>query len=192
MKDFASRHKRSLTKQQTNTRLIPLWLWIVSIISFAFMATWYFKSQHIKVEHHRLVVARAKINKKIQSIKKLKSQAQVKKPDYDFYTLLPKMDVVVNKIEKKTIPHTVEKPDKDYIYYLQVASFQRRVDANRMRANLILYGYNVNIKQVVARGKRWNRVYMGPYVNKNAAERVQERLLEMEIDSLLVKKNKHA
>ena len=66
------------------------------------------------------------------------------------------------------------------MYLLQLASFPRQADAQKMRKSLMMKGFNVSVTQVTQQGNRWYRVVVGPFASKTDAERVQGSLARSE------------
>ena len=58
-------------------------------------------------------------------------------------------------------------------YLVQVAAFKARQDAEKMKASLILKGFNVNIATVTQQHGNWYRVIIGPFSTRALAEKAQ-------------------
>ncbi|MDH4019497.1 MAG: SPOR domain-containing protein [Xanthomonadales bacterium] len=118
-----------------------------------------------------------------------------KKPRYDFFTVLPEMEVVVPEQElsrkaDKVDPvgsTTVEKP-QDY-YILQAGSFRSATDAEQMKARLALLGSTASVQKVTVNGQAWHRVRIGPFQGARAADDMRRLLSENKIDTLVMKAN---
>lgn len=65
---------------------------------------------------------------------------------------------------------------KDY-YLVQVASFNRRADAEQLKASLVLRGFDVLINTTQKGQVTWFRVILGPYSNRGLAERAQQEIV---------------
>lgn len=66
-------------------------------------------------------------------------------------------------------------------YLVQVASFKARQDAEHMKGNLILKGFNVNVVPINHASKgNWFRVMVGPYSNRALAQKAQMDLARRE------------
>lgn len=66
-------------------------------------------------------------------------------------------------------------------YLIQVASFKARPDAEHMKGMLILKGFDVNVVPVVTPAQgNWFRVIVGPYPNRDQAQRAQASLAKNE------------
>jgi len=114
---------------------------------------------------------------------KVVKKAQVKpKKQYDFYKLLPKMEVDVSSQtdEKKSHADSLQ-----LRYNLQVASFKNPKDADELKARLVLLGFDVELQTLMQNEQEWTRIMMGPYTSKRAAEADQHRLRKEKITSLL-------
>jgi LPXTG-motif cell wall-anchored protein len=99
-------------------------------------------------------------------------------PQFDFYTMLPDMQVEeAESIAKASlILHS---------YILQAGAFKHYADADKVRAKLILQGYNAQIKPVEVKGITWQRITLGPFKTLTEAQQVQDKLAKQGMKSLL-------
>jgi len=105
--------------------------------------------------------------------------AALPKPKFEFYTLLTQEkakppEAVQPKVARVPSPAVVVgvgKPKNQYV--LQLASFQRREDAEHMLAGLVMRGFEASIRTTTQQGAAWHRVVMGPFVSRLQAEKVQ-------------------
>lgn len=117
--------------------------------------------------------------------KKATTQSAVAKPHFDFYTILPNQ-----KVENPTKDESLQtQPQEEYI--LQVASVKDFQDADRLRAQLLLLGYEVFINKSLSGKIAWHRVNVGPYKTLKDAEKKQDDLRNNQINSLLLKRSKN-
>lgn len=65
-------------------------------------------------------------------------------------------------------------------YLVQVASFKYRKDAEHLKGNLILKGYDVQVVPVSQARGNWFRVVIGPYANRTMAQQAQGTLAKNE------------
>lgn len=120
---------------------------------------------------------------------------------FEFYRILPEMEVVVPEEEERALtarppqqpatraPAPAPAASKDR-YLLQVASFQRHADADRLKAQLALLGLEASIQTVEIRGgQTWHRVRVGPFTDRNEIATVRERLQANGIEAVLLKLN---
>ncbi|MEE4248952.1 MAG: SPOR domain-containing protein [Alcanivoracaceae bacterium] len=129
-------------------------------------------------------------------------------PRFDFYAVLPKMEVIIPKGEDEPQPsrrNPETQPDagsasdnstRDSVavvsrqeqYLLQAGSFRRSDDADRRRGELILHGLSARIQPVsMGNGDTWYRVMVGPFDNANAAHRAQDKLASAGIETLAIR-----
>ena len=58
-------------------------------------------------------------------------------------------------------------------YVLQLASFHRREDAERLKALLIMHGIDVQIHAILQQNVSWYRVVAGPFTSREEALQMQ-------------------
>lgn len=114
------------------------------------------------------------------------------RPRFDFFTLLPKMEVVVP--EEELEPETPERADRPQPraagvrYLLQVGSFRNPGDADRLKARLALLGLEAQVVEArSAKGGVWHRVRTGPYATTQALKRARARLASNGFQSLVIR-----
>ena len=117
-----------------------------------------------------------------------------KKSRYDFFTVLPEMEVVVPEQElaeqsqpQDATPATPSTPADSTSYLLQVGSFRENSDAEQMKARLALLGITARIQMVTVNGAKWHRVRVGPVTGARQAEEMRSQLTNNGIDSLVMK-----
>lgn len=132
------------------------------------------------------------------------TQKQEKKtavePKFDFYTLLPEMEVVVEEKNHKPKQPVVMSPSEqtpsfqkkpqtaEANFMLQVGSFKKMADADAFRARLALLGIESKVQTVTIDNKEtWHRVQIGPVAGRDQADKMQKQLRENGFDSLLMK-----
>jgi cell division protein FtsN len=106
---------------------------------------------------------------------------------YDFYNILPEMEVKVPEASAEAGDGGAE-PVADGVYVLQVASFQRFEDADRTKASLALEGITATIEQVQIDGKNtWYRVRVGPIADPAQLQSTRERLRSAYPNAMLLR-----
>lgn len=79
---------------------------------------------------------------------------------------------------------TNTKPQNDKLdkesYIIQVGSFKTQDEAERMKVKLIMKGFAVRIVPLTEPRGSWFRVVIGPYPNRNEAQRVQTNFAKNE------------
>ena len=112
------------------------------------------------------------------------------KSQYDFFTVLPEMEVVVPEQElsanKKAEAASTVTNDADN-YILQVGSFRSSGDAEQMKARLALQGFTTQVQSVRVNDETWHRVRIGPVAGARKADEMRKQLSQAGIDSLVMK-----
>jgi len=118
-----------------------------------------------------------------------KPASEAPKTRFEFYTILPEMEVPV---QEEALPRRATKPTKapqeKGTYLLQVASFRSHQEADRLKASLALLGMEADIQTVSIDGKvTWHRVRMGPFSSFSRANEVRQRLRAHDLDAMVLK-----
>lgn len=135
-------------------------------------------------------------------------EAGTSKPRFDFYTILPEREVKVPEWEATPPPEPSSPPESKSpseserppaavppsgpkasgSYMIQVGSFQRYQDADRVKARLALAGVSAGIQRVVINGSDvWYRVRVGPFNDLKSLQGARQRLTEGRFNYMLVK-----
>lgn len=112
--------------------------------------------------------------------------AEVEKPRFDFYTLLPELEVIIPESEIKEEQARIA-PKDDINYTLQVGSFRSFDDADSLKAQLAFLGIESAIQKVSSGGEKWFRVRVGPFTNARDMNKVRNRLHANDYNPMLVK-----
>lgn len=120
----------------------------------------------------------------VEPAKKVESMKTVEPPkDLKSTTkVLPVPGSLASKIE--TAPNVVNLSK----YVLQVGSFKSRVEAERMRASLVIKGFDVMISSVNQQNQNWFRVMVGPVVSLKEAEVLKSNLASRERINGMIRK----
>ncbi len=111
------------------------------------------------------------------------------RPRFEFYTILPEKEVTVPEHEiappsegRKTAPSSGAS------YVLQVGSFRKLSEADRLRASLALIGLEADIQTVTVNGgETWHRVRLGPFRDLDALNATRTRLREHDMEAMVLK-----
>lgn len=122
------------------------------------------------------------------------------KTRFDFYTMLPKQ----SNTKAESSNHSLPKPPPSYKtartldlknqnspinqYHIQVGSFRDVNDANKLKAKLILTGYDVNVDSVKVNQQKWFRVNIGPFATEQTALKQQKVLEQQKFRGTLILK----
>lgn len=71
-------------------------------------------------------------------------------------------------------------------FFLQAGSFRKREDADKVRAQLILLGQNVQVESGKVREETWFRVLVGPYASREELAAAQKQLAASGYSNLLL------
>jgi cell division protein FtsN len=97
---------------------------------------------------------------------------------YDFFTVLPEIEVVVPRQEFEERARERTEPEDAGSYVLQVGSFRSSSDAESLRAELTLLGLQAQVQAVTVNEVTWHRVRVGPFDNAREANSARRRLLD--------------
>jgi cell division protein FtsN len=128
------------------------------------------------------------------------------RPQFEFYTILPEMEVVIPDEEiappkepEVAPPATPSAPPArpaapaqqattPGAYVLQMGSFRKFADADRMKARLALIGIEAQVQKVsINNQETYHRVRSGPYHNQAELNRVRQLTREHNISTLVIK-----
>ncbi|ORU90689.1 MAG: sporulation-like protein [Cycloclasticus sp. symbiont of Poecilosclerida sp. M] len=112
------------------------------------------------------------------------------KPRFDFYTILPEMEVVIpeNEINERRRQEGTG-TGKIGPFMIQIGSFQKLADADSLKARLALLGVESHIEVVERQGTTWHRVKSGPFANFSGVDKTQNILHRNQINSIVLKVN---
>lgn len=207
-RDFA--HK----PRQPEGSHIPRWVWVfTSVVAVGFIAFLYFLS-HVPEESGGAEAVREQfslamkeseqdkptqpvVTEEHETIEDIKEKADTYKKAFEFYKLLKNDEVPIDLPEngESITPETgttstqVTAPTvpeaKSWI--IQVASFSKVEDADRLRAELILNGLpETEIVTVEVAGKgTYHRVMVGPYSHRPSLNKAQDILAELNYQPLV-------
>ena len=127
-------------------------------------------------------------------------KGEEKSSRYDFFTVLPEMEVVVpeqelrrqkEQQEQATAPQVADSQAQEASgeerYVLQAGSFRSQQDAEQMKAQLALLGMSTRVQTVTVNGTTWHRVLVGPVTGATRADEVRRQLSANGIESMVTK-----
>ena len=111
------------------------------------------------------------------------------KPKFDFYTILPELEVAIPEQELiDTQSSTTSSPKIKQQYMLQAGSFKKFEEADKLKARLVLQGIEANIQKVkINANDTWHRVRIGPLNSVGQLNKTRRRLRSLGIASIVVK-----
>jgi cell division protein FtsN len=197
-RDFAHKPK------QVETSRIPKWVWLfTTIVAISFVAFLYFLAK-VPPEEGGAEAVREQLNialkeskpaekpapaPKNEQVEDIKEKAETLKQAFEFYQLLQDDEVPSiapqespNDTNTTTAPSTAVKPSnapaKANSWIIQVASFSKVADADRLRAELILNGLpssSIDTVNITDKGT-YHRVMVGPFDKRSELNKAQDRL----------------
>jgi cell division protein FtsN len=194
-RDYAKRPK----KRKKAKKPISGWAWLVTglLIGLVLAAVAYLK----------LIVSSDEGERGPSIFVSSKEEKKPSKPKFDFYTLLPEMEVEVPESRSssssstpppaakptpktttaKTTTPEASKTIEQAKYRLQLASFKQFDEADSMKARLALEGIFVEIQTVTLdSGQTWYRVRTTQFEDRNEALTLQKNLQKQAINSMLL------
>jgi cell division protein FtsN len=119
-----------------------------------------------------------------------------KAPQFDFYKILPELEVVVPGLEVKARQQDRQQPKppqptpelvEGEQFILQAGSFRQYEQADKLKASLALLGVEAEIQKVTVDNDTWHRVRIGPYTDRNQLNVVRKRLEDNDINAITLK-----
>ncbi|WP_455365371.1 SPOR domain-containing protein [Kaarinaea lacus] len=180
------------------TRPMPLWMWLFAAVAIsAFVGLIYYLDQYERAkaiaQHVDGKQAKTTLPKDAQE-----DPAGENKSRFDFYKLLPKLSVDVDKPESQnnsaqkstTSPSDLQTEPAAplFSYILQAGSFKDFHEADRLKANLALMGIQANIEKVTLnQSEVWHRVRIGPIASEREMNKIRSRLRSENIEPIMLK-----
>ncbi|HHH44741.1 MAG TPA: SPOR domain-containing protein [Gammaproteobacteria bacterium] len=170
----------------------PPWLWAAAgLVVGLFVAFLVF----LKVSHDQTFSEQAALELPAEPVaparpRTHKAPAPPPKPRFDFYNLLPEMEVIVPEetIQGTPTREGVKRVEKPGTYLLQAGSFRSRKQADQLRAKLALLGMETRIQTVSVNHKQsWHRVRVGPFNNLRDLNQARSLLKKNGIDAILIR-----
>jgi cell division protein FtsN len=179
-------------KQRRRTRKQPTpgWVWLLTGLTLGLGVALFVHLQHTTgVAPAEPAVTRA-VKPASQQAEETAELEPVPESGFDFYTMLPGLEVVVPEEDVRPRGAGSAAPTPQLApgrYWIQAGSFRRYQDADRRKAELALLGLNSSIQAVTLDGQTWHRVRIGPLPDAAQAEQTRRRLTESGIGALAVR-----
>lgn len=110
------------------------------------------------------------------------------KPKFDFYTILPELEVAIPEQELINTNKSQPTNTVSQKYMLQAGSFKKFEEADKLKARLALEGIVANIQKVkINATDTWHRVRIGPLSNLKSLNQTRRRLRNLGIASIVVR-----
>jgi len=189
--DYRHRPKR---RYKRKTATSPPWIWtLVGLIAGLFVAFLVFLQMRPQPMIGSQTIAPEKpaepAGRKIHKVREKPIPAPPK-PRFDFYNLLPEMEVIVPEQELSGTPmhEGVKRVEKPGTYLLQAGSFRSQQQADQLRAKLALLGLETSLQTVSINSKQtWHRVRVGPFDNLTDLNEARSLLKKNGVDAILIR-----
>jgi len=184
----ASRKARKKTSSRP-ARSVPGWVWLLAGLAIGLSIAFFSSMKDRAKQALPVINATPPVPPKQDRAAGAAAKPGDKKPTkprFDFYTILPEMEVIVPDSRNKTGQSTAaEKPGT---YFLQVGSFRSFSEADNLKAQLALLGVESKIDAVnVNNTDTWHRVRVGPYQDLRELNKIRTRLLNNNMSAILLR-----
>lgn len=168
------------------TRHVPGWVWLLAGLGIG-LSIALFTAMKDRAKHPAPPTANAATLPAQAKTGVAKSDDKKSpKPKFDFYTILPEMEVIVP--DSRTKGGKGGANDKPGTYILQVGSFRSFGEADNLKAQLALLGVESKIELVTGNsGEPWHRVRVGPTQDLRELNKIRTRLINNNISAILLR-----
>ena len=182
---------RNKNGKNATVHLRPVMPFITGLVIGLFVAFIVYLKEHqsgILIDQSPELVVQ-NINNPIVPDTEIIEKTEIPEPQFDFYQILPNMEVNVSEWEaeeEKQSDHITA--DDASVYILQVGSFEQYDAADEVKARLALLGVSADIQRVVINGRDIrHRVRIGPYKDPEKLQEARDRLLANNMDFMVLK-----
>jgi cell division protein FtsN len=169
-------------------RQIPAWMWLLAglVIGLAMAGVVFYKGWAPKLRDQQPSALPAATQAAPAIVES--------KPKYDFYSVLPEMEVVVPEDEIKSsaaqaAPLPAEASANPQRFVLQAGSFRSNADADALKARLALIGLRAQVTPVSINGADWFRVRVGPFSDLRELDGARQTLQTNGISAIPLRDN---
>ncbi|MDH5409671.1 MAG: SPOR domain-containing protein [Gammaproteobacteria bacterium] len=194
-RDYA---KNSKNKE---SNAIPGWAWMLGGLTIGlFVAGLVYLNENTPRSKQELLTKAVKrtIKDAQQVVEDKKNGKEPKRPHFDFYTILPELEVAIPDqelaVKKKPIKTTTPSASSPVAtgsndsFTLQAGSFRKLDQADKLKARLALQGVIANIQTVTINdGDTWHRVRIGPTADLAQLNQTRKRLSNIGVATIVVK-----
>jgi cell division protein FtsN len=211
-RDYKSRSRRSRDEHESEGPSPLVWLFVGILIGLIISGIFYLRGQHsTPVTINKPAPTTKHIPKKVEEDKGIQpdqkqtpTNSQNLQTQFDFYNVLPNksQNSPAPTVSPTTTSPTTVSPGPAQTsssaatstskattgsYAVQIATMSKSSDADQLKAQLLLLGFDVNVTPVTKNGQTLERVWIGPFTNKNDAVGTQKQLQQNQITSKLLK-----
>ncbi len=195
-------HDYAKTPRPKHPNSIPGWAWLLAGLAIGLFVALLVYINDFTASSNKSAVKNAFsdiVNTTTDNVKQLKkksaaitkqSDSKSTKPRFDFYTILPELEVTVpdEELQQTTSAMSNKKNQPIAPLMLQAGSFRKFDSADKLKATLALQGISAKIQTITkTNGDKWHRVQVGPIRDLNILNTTRHRLRKMGIASIVVK-----
>ena len=181
---------RNTSKRKSSTnKAVPGWVWLLAGLSIGLFIAFLVAISEQNTAKPPVTSIKKEPSKKGAGRSDPKKKSPTKKQldgvKFDFYHILPEMELVIPEDEiKQGAPSTVAPTH----YFIQVGSFKNAADAESRRAELFLLNFEPSLQTVTIDGKQsWHRVRLGPFSDRRKLDLAQRQLQDNNIEFITLK-----
>lgn len=176
----------------------PGWVWLLTGISVCLLVALgiylYNRNHEAQLAKqaaalNKPVVAKPVNNRPASKESGNSSKTNEEEPRFDFYTLLPKQEVVIPESEIREEQQRLEAKD-NVIYTLQAGSFRSSADADTLKARLAMLGIESQIVTATSEDGTKHKVRIGPLSSSREMNRIRNRLNSNHISTMVLREQK--
>jgi len=177
------------SKRKPDKKPVPGWVWLLTGLMIGLLVALlvYLSQQSINSSSKN----DATVIKKQQKKKIIKKTSSKKEKNaglrYEFYTVLPKSEIVIPDQEIVKREAEARAGKVNYKYLLQAGSFKKRNEAESLKARLALLGVESGVQDVEVNGDDWYRVRIGPLASIREINGIRNRLVKNDISAILIR-----
>lgn len=189
-KDYAKYHTKNSVGRKKSNKGGKSWIIILFLIIAVIVGMLYFNKSKIEEFLLKAAAPNNQIDKKKVFISSKKTVASAKidndnshnvspEAKFDFYTILPKEQVKVSQQPLNQSPNIK--------YFLQTGVVSSENNANHMKAELALLGFEASVEQFNNGETLAYRIVIGPYYSEDEAKNDQQKLSANKIKSVIIR-----
>ena len=181
-RDYTTRPK----SRRPAKRGVPPWLWMTTgLMAGLFAAMLMYLHRHSAPP--ALTVQQPPAEAPAPRAGTAPAAAESSEPRYDFYTLLPKREVEISSEDLEPAREREAKRLADGPWLLQAGSFRQYSQADALRAQLAMSGFESSIDLTEGDNGVWHRVRLGPYTSKREVDRIRSKLARAQVRAIIIK-----
>ncbi len=204
-RDYKSRSRRDRDEYENDGPSPIVWLFVGILIGLIISGIFYLRGQHStpvtinKLAPVKHETKKEDVDKAVKpDQKQTPSNPQNLQTQFDFYNVLPNKSqepettsaapaAPQSQPASATTASSTPATKTANGYAVQIATMSKASDADQLKAQLLLLGFDVNVTPAQKNGQTLQRVWIGPFTNKSDALGTQKQLQQNQITSKVLK-----